>query len=208
MQQMNPVLNLKLKEFKNWTHHVIHLDDITPEIKNKWKLENKTLKHYIYHGLKTSLSVVFISLGVTTLFAIMTHDPGIRKYRVTSFDCAVASIVAGFLTIWLIDRVHQRQEMQRDEEDLQYRKELKEENKHLSEENKKMRESINNMSNEIADIKCNDIIERKVDERLRGILYDLRFANSSSSVNIPVNRDKELNKRTNKQFIDDIINDK
>ena len=203
MQTMNQVL----KEFKNWTHHVIHLDDITPEIKHKWKLEHKTLKHYIYHGLKTSLSVVFISLGVTTLFAIMTHDPEIRKYGVTSFDCAVASIVAGFLIIWLIDRVHQRQEMQRDEEDLKYRKELKEENKHLSEENKKMRESINDMSNEIADIKCNDIIERKVDERLRGILYDLRFNNPDNNVNIHANNNKELNKRTNEEYLKDLTED-
>lgn len=205
MQPMKPVQ--KLMEYKTWFHHIIYLDDIKPEIKLKWKTEHKTLKHYIYHGLKTSLSVVFISLGVTTLFAVITHDPGIRRYGFTTFDCAVASIVAGFLIIWFIDRVHQRQEMQRDMGDLKYRKELREENKHLSEENKKMRESINDMSDEIADIKCNDLIEKKVDEHLRGILYDLRFDNVDNTTNIPTNNNKELNKRTNQQFIKDLTDD-
>lgn len=211
MQLKNPYKNLR---------NIIYLENISEETKRNWKKNRKTLHHYLYNGIKSSLSIIFISLGVACIFNIWTQNPFLKRYGFTALDYAIISIIIGFVFIWFIDRIHQQHEMQKDDEYIQYEKKKDEKylkdrekwtnkNNKLEEKNRKLEQRIDYLSDEISDVKCDTMIDQKVEEKLRKILYDLRFNSTDNTPNNDTNSDKriELNKRTNEQFIKDITED-
>lgn len=183
-------------------HYILH-DDLNPKTKHEW-MKKYGSRFYTFNGVKSSLSNIFISLGVTLLFATTTKDPALRRLGMTSIDAAILSIAVGILIIWIIDRARAHYEIRREEEHQIeteiLRNTIKTQNLKLDTQENQIQE----LANKVAGIKTTKMLDQLIHDKLIEELNDMGCNNNPSSdadTNMDINTIKQ---KTKEQFIKDL----